>query len=55
MDERSPRNQDDEAPTRTPEETAHRLGEKAEGMSGVANRERTGAQIDEVTSERGEH
>lgn len=54
MTERSstPRNEQGQRPTRTPDETEERLLEKARGQKGEANKIRTEEQIDEVQTER---
>jgi len=41
MMKKSPRNQQGQKPTRTSQDTAQRLREKAKGQSGGANRART--------------
>lgn len=47
-DERTPRNQEGQAPTRSPDQTAQRLEEKARHQQGGANRERTEEKIEEA-------
>lgn len=51
-DTQTPRNQEGEAPTRNPLETAERLEQKAEEQEGDSNRERTEEKAREVRSER---
>lgn len=48
--DKDPRNQAGQPPTRTPEETGDRLEEKARDQKGGANKVRTEEQIDEVRS-----
>lgn len=48
MTESTPRNEEGQPPTRTPDETAERLEEKARRQVGEANKDRTAQQIDEV-------
>ena len=50
MNDKTPKNQVGQPPTRTPDETEERLEEKQRGQTGEANRIRTDEQIDEVRS-----
>ena len=54
MDEKqgTPKNQEGQAPTRTPDETVDRLEQKKQADVGAANRERIEDQEREVGSER---
>ena len=47
--DKTPKNQEGQRPTETPEETAARLREKERGQMGEANRERTEERIEDAT------
>ena len=52
MERRTPRNEEGQLPTRTPDETVDRLQEKKKDAGGRANKERIEEQEREVTRER---